>query len=121
MQPIEIPKGLENFIPWGRGFDELKRTYPHIQFSKSQTRKSDGVRFVAGNWVRLNNGEEVRIIAFDIYSHPAGRVIKRAVYAICLGFSFVDLDEWNWLDAEGNVIQEKKNKKKNGNQLSIKA
>lgn len=121
---IPTPKGLENYVPWRMGLCDLQKQYPDIEFRNTGIRPTDKMKFKAGQWVRLKNGEEVKIIAFDTYEHPLPiqeqdtplhkfnngiietvvyeskyRTIVRAVHAIGVGvgYCFTDLEEWEWL------------------------
>lgn len=125
MVKIKTPKGLENFIPGGKQYgtlEALKQKYPNFKYLKQVTRKSDNQKFKAGDWVRLPNGEEVMLIAFDKYDYPlplellgkpvcsytSGQILTtvwkskykriiRGIYYHCVDYTFNDLDNYDWL------------------------
>ncbi len=124
MQIIKTPKGLENFTPWSSWgtLNHLRNKHPDIKLYFNVKRKSDGEKFKAGQWIKLKSGEEVKIVAFDYYDYPLpiemcgkpickyenGRIettvfkskyykIKRAIYGSVFGFTFTDLEEYNWM------------------------
>lgn len=72
MKLIKTPKGLKGYIPGGSygTFEKLKEENPDIKLYKTATRKSDGQKLKAGQWVKLKNGETEKIIAFDHYDYP---------------------------------------------------
>ncbi len=126
-----IIKSKTNYNPWGKTLLDLKEKYPDMKFLKSATRKSDGTVFKANQWIKLKNGDEHKIIAFDVYDYPLpidqqekpiaqyrnGKIvttvwktkykrIKRAIYASCLYYVFHDLEEWKWLGRVTHLAQQ---------------
>lgn len=94
-------KGLENYTPgdYNGTIEAIKKRHPSLKLYSSVTRKSDGQKFKAGQWVKVKGGQKHKIIAFDYYNHPLGRgerkLMRRAIfYWMTNEYIFHDIEEY---------------------------
>ena len=72
MKLINNQSKYKDYVPGSEygTVEYLIKKYPLIKLYKSTTRKPDGQKFKAGDWVKLDDGSEELIVAFDHYHHP---------------------------------------------------